>query len=180
MVPKEKKGMVVQNQSVAKSRSPEKLSSIEMANKIVRPKQKTKIPSGAEHLFSPLKRSYTNLERLNVPRYCEQSGKYGTREEIMYGFQKNIGSLEVYGDRLATRQNFKYVDCMGGIYSPYRLVTEENMLLKAKEIQDDIKSRKRKKFYVKNVKQKSGSTKVLKKYDRLLLKFGVKGLSPCS
>ena len=65
---------------------------------------------------------------------------------------------------------------MGGIYSPYRLVTEEKMLLKAKEIQDDIKSRKRKKFYVKNVKQKSGSTKVLKKYDRLLLKFGVKGL----
>eukprot|EP00944_MAST-04C_sp_MAST-4C-sp1_P000263 g263.t1 len=180
MVPKEKKEMVMQNQSVTKSHSTGKLQSTETVKKIVVPKQEIKIPSGAEHLFSPLKRSYTNLERLNVPRYCEQSGKYGTREEIMYGFQKNIGSLEVYGDRLATRQNFKYVDCMGGIYSPYRLVTEEKMLLKAKEILDDIKSRKRKKFYVKNAKQKSASTKVLKKYDRLLLKFGVKGLSPCS
>ena len=50
----------------------------------------------------------------------------------MYGFQKNIGSLEVYGDRLATRQNFKYVDCMGGIYSPYRLVTEEKHAAKGK------------------------------------------------
>ena len=141
-------------------------------------KKKTKIPSGVEHIFSPLKRSYTNLEKLNVPRYCEQSGVYGTREETMYGLNKTMANLEIYGDRLTTRQNFKYVDCMGGIYSRYQLVTEEKMLLKAKEILGAIKSRKRKKFYVKNAKQKSGPIKVLKKYDRLLLKFGVKGLSP--
>ena len=49
------------------------------------------------------------------------------------------------------------------------------MLEQAKVMLDDIENKKTKKIYV---KKKNGGKKihVMKKYDRLLMKFGVKGL----
>ena len=139
-------------------------------------KKKTSIiPKGTEHFFSPLKRSYSHLEKLNIPRYCNQDGEYGYRQETVYGYEKDMSNINVYGDKLCTRQTFKYVDSMGGIFSPYRVYEEEEMLEQAKVMLDDIENKKTKKIYV---KKKNGGKKihVMKKYDRLLMKFGVKGL----
>ena len=86
-----------------------------------------------------------------------------------------MSNINVYGDKLCTRQTFKYVDSMGGIFSPYRVYEEGEMLEQAKVMLDDIENKKSKKIYV---KKKNGGKKihVMKKYDRLLMKFGVKGL----
>ena len=56
-----------------------------------------------------------------------------------------MSNINVYGDKLCTRQTFKYVDSMGGIFSPYRVYEEREMLEQAKVMLDDIENKKTKK-----------------------------------